>query len=74
MQDFHFKEMRKIRVFDSPSELPTGRTSLLATSSKYGVTFVGCPTGKAATSASLVQKCSNILARPKFMVRMVGQL
>ncbi|XP_022793555.1 nuclear pore complex protein Nup214-like isoform X3 [Stylophora pistillata] len=37
--------MRKIRMFESPKTLPTARSSLVAVSTKYGLTFVGCPTG-----------------------------
>ncbi|KAK2567238.1 Nuclear pore complex protein Nup214 [Acropora cervicornis] len=45
VKDFSFKQMRKIRMFESPQNIPTGRSSLLDTSSKYGLTFVGCPRG-----------------------------
>lgn len=37
--------MRKIRMFESPTTLPTPRSSLVAVSTKYGLMFVGCPTG-----------------------------
>ena len=33
-------------MFEAPESLPTPRCSLLAVSSKFGLTFVGCPTGK----------------------------
>ncbi|XP_067016823.1 nuclear pore complex protein Nup214-like isoform X3 [Acropora muricata] len=45
VKDFSFKQMRKIRMFESPQNIPTGRSSLLDTSSKYGLIFVGCPRG-----------------------------
>lgn len=66
--------MKKIRVFDSPDDLPKDRCSLLAVSNKYGLTFVGLDTtlkvfftkdiiaaGKVEGNPNEIGKCEDLL-------------
>ncbi|XP_053380901.1 nuclear pore complex protein Nup214-like isoform X2 [Mercenaria mercenaria] len=44
-KDFKFQQLCRVRVTDTPSTLPQNRSSLIAASSKYAVTFVGVQKG-----------------------------
>jgi hypothetical protein len=45
LQDFQFKLHSRLKVFTSQDGTFTSAVNLVATASKYGLIFVGCPTG-----------------------------
>lgn len=41
-QDFQFRQMKKVKVFEPTKDLPRERSNLLTISNKFGLTFAAC--------------------------------
>ncbi|XP_043914125.1 nuclear pore complex protein Nup214 [Protopterus annectens] len=74
MKDFQFKQMKKIRVFDSPDELPKERSSLLAVSNTYGLTIVGSPGGLKIFQTKDIVAANQIGGDPNEIIESVSSL
>jgi hypothetical protein len=44
-QDIQFKRISRLRIFTAQDGTFTNAVNLVATASKYGLIFVGCPAG-----------------------------
>ncbi|XP_069774712.1 nuclear pore complex protein Nup214-like isoform X2 [Narcine bancroftii] len=59
MKDFMFRQMKRIRVFESPDELPKDRVNLLVMSNIYGLTFMGGSSGLKILSSQFIALADN---------------
>lgn len=74
MKDFQFKQMKKIRVFDSPDDLPKERSSLLVVSNTYGLTVVGSSRGLNIFQTKDIVAASQVGGDPNEIIENVPSL
>ncbi|XP_021352672.1 nuclear pore complex protein Nup214-like isoform X2 [Mizuhopecten yessoensis] len=68
VKDFKFQQLCRFRISDSPSDLPKHKSRLLASSSRYGLVFVGYDTGFKVIKPAELSKIDQANARDRMTV------